>query len=92
MKSKNSFAVTFTAFIHQHLRRGLKYAVVGTCGFLMDVALLYAFTQYGHIWYITSEILATLVTFVTNYWFNTYWTYRDAMKKLYATSFDIKQK
>ena len=84
MKAENSYVTTITSFIHRHLRRGLKYALVGTSGFLMDVGILYALTKYGHIWYITSVVLATLVTFVTNYFFNTYWTYRDAMKKLYA--------
>ena len=83
MKLESHYVTTITAFIHKHLKRGLKYSCVGTSGFLMDVGILYALTQYGHIWYITSEVLATLVTFVTNYFFNTYWTYRDAMKKLY---------
>lgn len=71
-----------TAFVRDHLKRGFKYACVGTSGFLIDVLLLYCLTQYAHIWYILSEVIATLVTFVTNYFFNTFWTYRDAMKKL----------
>lgn len=70
------------AFIRKHLKRGFKYACVGTTGFFLDVGILYSLVQFVHIWYITSEIVATLITFVTNYLFNTYWTYRDAMKKL----------
>ena len=68
--------------IRKHLRRLLKYAIVGTSGFLIDAAILYMLTQYGHMWYIVSEAFATLVAFVTNYIGNTVWTYRDAMKKL----------
>ena len=69
-------------FIRKHLKRGIKYACVGTSGFLLDAAILYSLTQYGHLWYVFSELWATLVTFATNYLLNTYWTYRDAMKKL----------
>jgi putative flippase GtrA len=90
-KRKGDKEMKLDAFIHKHLRRGLKYACVGTSGFLMDVGILYVLTQYGHIWYITSEVLATLITFVTNYFFNTYWTYRDAMKKLDAKNTTAKE-
>ena len=70
------------AFIRNHLKRGFKYACVGTSGFFMDAAILFYLTQYIHIWYVLSELFATLITFVSNYLLNTYWTYRDAMKKL----------
>jgi putative flippase GtrA len=77
--------VNIIAFIRKHLKRGFKYACVGTSGFLIDAAVLYSLTQYVHIWYVLSELFATLITFATNYFFNTYWTYRDAMKKLENT-------
>ena len=70
------------AFIRKHSKRGFKYACVGTSGFLIDAAVLYYLTQFIHIWYVASELFATLVTFASNYLLNTYWTYRDAMKKL----------
>ena len=68
--------------LRKHFKRLTKYAMVGTTGFILDVILLFCFTQFAHIWYVASEILATLITFVTNYIGNTIFTYRDAMKKL----------
>jgi multisubunit Na+/H+ antiporter MnhG subunit len=68
--------------LRKHFKRLTKYAMVGTSGFVLDVTLLFCFTQFVHIWYVASEILATLITFVTNYIGNTIFTYRDAMKKL----------
>jgi multisubunit Na+/H+ antiporter MnhG subunit len=68
--------------LKKHFKRLTKYAMVGTTGFILDVTLLFCFTQFVHIWYVASEILATLITFVTNYIGNTIFTYRDAMKKL----------
>ena len=68
--------------VRKHFRRLGKYAIVGTSGFFIDAGVLYALTQYGHMWYILSEAFATLVAFVTNYAGNTLWTYRDAMKAL----------
>ena len=58
--------------------------LVGTSGFMLDVLCLYLLTEYGHMWYVLSEVLATFITFLTNYIFNTIWTYRDAMKALDA--------
>ena len=33
----------------------------------MNLSILYALTTYAHLWYILSELIAILVTFVTNY-------------------------
>jgi len=74
--------VNILAFVHKHLKRGFKYACVGTTGFFVDAGVLYYLTQYVHVWYIFSEVFATLVAFISNYFLNTYWTYRDAMKRL----------
>jgi putative flippase GtrA len=70
--------------VKKHYRRLTKYAIVGTGGFFVDASFLYVFTQFFRIWYIESEMFATLIAFVTNYAGNTLWTYRDAMKKLEA--------
>jgi putative flippase GtrA len=72
------------SLVKKHYRRLTKYAIVGTGGFFVDALFLYVFTQFFRVWYIESEMLATLIAFVTNYVGNTLWTYRDAMKKLEA--------
>lgn len=66
----------------KHSKRLFKYALVGVSGTLINLSVLYLLTEFAHMWYLTSEIIATLIAFVTNYTANTLWTYRDAMKKL----------
>jgi putative flippase GtrA len=76
--------------IKKHSKRITKYAIVGASGFFIDAGFLYLLTQYGHIWYIFSEAIATLIAFLTNYTGNTLWTYRDAMKKLESSRVKIR--
>jgi putative flippase GtrA len=76
--------------IKKHSKRIIKYGIVGTSGFFIDVGFLYLLTQYGHIWYMFSEAIATLIAFVINYTGNTLWTFRDAMKTLESSRVKIR--
>jgi uncharacterized protein YacL len=69
-------------FVRFHMKRGFKFAVVGSLGAIINLFVLFLLTEYGKMWYILSEILAIFVAFVFNYFINTYWTYLDAMKAL----------
>lgn len=71
--------IDFTKF---HFKRAVKFASVGTVGAIINLSVLFILTEQFHLWYMLSEIIAILVALIFNYFVNTYWTYRDAMKAL----------
>ena len=54
-------------WLRDYLSKGFRFAVSGATGVLVNLSILYALTTYAHLWYILSELIAILVTFVTNY-------------------------
>ena len=56
--------------------------MVGSLGTIINLSLLAMFTEVFGIHYLISALIATLCAFIFNYFINTYWTYRDAMRKL----------
>jgi putative flippase GtrA len=75
-------------FVRFHIKRGLKFAIVGSIGAVINLLVLFLLTEYAKTWYIASEILAIFVAFIFNYFVNTYWTYLDAMKALKREKID----
>jgi putative flippase GtrA len=52
-----------------------RYTVVGGVAFVVDFGLLYAFTHYGGVYYLTSATLAFVVGLVINYTFSVRWVF-----------------
>ncbi len=50
-----------------YFRKALKFMVIGAVGALVNWALLYFFTEYFNIWYLYSEIIATIIAFGVNF-------------------------
>ena len=48
------------------LLKGIKFALIGLLGTLINISILYTLTTLG-IWYIYSEIVAIGITFTSNY-------------------------
>jgi hypothetical protein len=53
--------------LKDYVQKGFKFVIVGAIGTGVNLACLYIFHQYFHIWYITAEVLATVVAFVANF-------------------------
>ncbi len=53
----------------------VRYTVVGGVAFVVDFGLLYALTQYGGFFYLTSATLAFVVGLVINYTFSVLWVF-----------------
>lgn len=53
--------------IKDYFKKGFKYATVGFTGALLNWLSLYLFTEYFHLWYIYSAILASLLVMVLNF-------------------------
>ncbi|MDA4122931.1 MAG: GtrA family protein [Thaumarchaeota archaeon] len=54
-------------FSRQFIIKGLKFASIGALGTVLNLAILYTLTDYGHIYYIFSELVAIVIVFVFNY-------------------------
>lgn len=56
--------------------RFINFALVGGIGAIWYFSLLYVLTEYAHIWYGFSAIIATGVAITNNYFINHYYTFR----------------
>ncbi len=58
------------------MRRFISFALVGGTGNIWHFGLLYALTEWGHVWYMWSGVIAVLVAGTSNYLLNHYITFR----------------
>ena len=78
----------FTTIIHYiksrilHIRF-LKFAVVGISGLVVNMTMLYILTEYFHIVYFISSIMAIEISIISNFFLNDLWTWRDRAKKTF---------
>lgn len=56
-------------------RRGVKFNIVSVAGMLINITVLYLFTEFLGIYYIYSEIIGIAAAFLWNYFVNLYWTW-----------------
>ena len=54
----------------------IKYLISGGSAAALMFVLLYAFTEYLHIWYLFSSVLATIVQIVINFCLQKFWAFR----------------
>ena len=60
-----------------------KYCLGGGVAFLVDLSLLYIFTEYLHLWYIYSATLSFVITAVVNYTIQKYWTFKNDSRQIF---------
>jgi dolichol-phosphate mannosyltransferase len=63
--------------------RILKFATVGLSGVGVNMGMLFLLTEYLHIPYLISSILAIEISILSNFFLNDIWTWRDRIKKKY---------
>jgi dolichol-phosphate mannosyltransferase len=62
-------------------KRILKFSTVGFSGLLVNMGLLYILSDYFHIYYIISSVIAIETSIITNFFLNDLWTWSDREKK-----------
>jgi len=67
MASWSTMALRRKLFSKQFITKGIKFAIIGAIGTVMNLGILYALTDYGHVYYILSELVAIIIVFVFNY-------------------------
>jgi len=66
----------------------IKYAIVGGSTMLLTWSLLYTLTEYMHLWYIVSAIIAWIIAVIISYLVNNYWTYGKSYESFIDKSAD----
>src|SRR4051812_30395027 len=55
----------------------LRYIIAGGTATLVDLVLLYVFTDRFHLWYLLSAILAFAIAIVVSFLLQKFWTFQD---------------
>lgn len=64
----------------RHTLQGLqitRFLIAGTTALLINLLVLYALTEYGHVWYLVSSVFSFLTAFAANFLMQKYWTFRN---------------
>lgn len=70
------------SIIHQkEVRRIVKFGLVGTWGFVVNMFFLWFFTETVGLFYLFSSLIAIEISLINNYVFNDLWTWRDRGKE-----------
>ncbi len=72
----------------ERYRQFLKYCIGGGIAFVIDVSLLYIFTEFCGIWYLLSATLSFCISGIFNYLFQKFITFKSENKK-YLKQFSI---
>ena len=76
---------SFSGYIRSNILniRLLKFGVVGISGVGVNMGMLYFLTEYVHIPYLVSSIIAIEISIISNFLLNDIWTWKDRIKKKY---------
>jgi putative flippase GtrA len=61
----------------KHVHALFKYVVSGGSSAVMNVGTLYALTEYAHIHYLVSAVIAFFVAFFMSFLLQKFWTFKD---------------
>jgi len=62
------------------INRLIKFGIVGVSGVLVNMAILWLFTETLGIYYLISSILAIFLAMLNNFFWNNRWTWSDRRK------------
>lgn len=58
----------------------IRFTIVGGIGTIINLAILYSFTEFLNIFYIISAIIAFIVAATNNFIFNKIWTFKEEIR------------
>jgi len=59
------------------IKQMIRYAIVGAIGTVVNLSILYILTEFFHIHYIFSEIVAFVLAALNNYILDKIWTFKE---------------
>ncbi len=68
-------------FSKSFLKQFIKFGIVGASGIVVNLAILFLFTETFKFYYVFSEVIAFLVSGVNNYILDKIWTFQEVLKE-----------
>jgi len=53
--------------LNQFVKKGIKFAFIGAIGTVLNLGILFGLTNYAHLYYLYSELIAIIIVFGFNY-------------------------
>ena len=66
----------------QRFHRPFKYVVSGGSSACANIGVLYLLTEYAHVHYLLSAVLAFIVAFFISFFLQKFWTFKDTRKEM----------
>ena len=63
------------------IKQGIKFAIVGGIGTLVNLSILYIFTEIVGLLYLISAVISFITALVNNYILNKIWTFQEDVKE-----------
>jgi len=82
----------FFSFIRRHIevrKTGVKYIISGSMSAVVNLSILYFFTEIIGWWYLASSIMAFTLSTIVSFLFQKFWTFRDNNLKRIKIQFFI---
>ncbi len=67
----------------------IRYLISGGTAAAISIGLLFVFTHYAHIWYLTSSILSYTIAFLVSFTLQKFWTFRNTSLELWRRQISI---
>lgn len=74
----------------KELKRFIKYCIVGFTGIIVNMLVLYFFTDILGIFYILSSMISYEVSIITNFLINDIWTFKEVIVPGQSHSFLVR--
>ena len=66
---------------NSNIKQLIKFAFVGFIGTIVNLSILYTLTEFFHVYYIFSEIIAFFFSVINNYILNKIWTFKEKIEE-----------
>ena len=75
--------------LHHPKARVVRYLVSGGTATVVNFAVLYSFTEFLHVWYIISSIVAMGAGFITSFILQKFWTFSNTSLERVPVQFQL---
>ena len=65
----------------EFIKQGIQFAIVGAIGTLVNLSILYIFTEIFNLLYLFSEAIAFIISVINNYIFNKIYTFKEDLNE-----------
>jgi len=68
-------------FLNSFIKQLFKFAFVGAIGTIVNLSILYILTEFFHVYYILSEMIAFSAASLNNYILDKIWTFKEEIRE-----------